>query len=343
MIINQRIRSIDLIRGLAIFMMIFGNLTPLLDEEAPVSFRLFISFAAPLFVILAGMMIAQAATSEKRRNKKYFVKRCFFLLIAAATVDALIWNIIPGTTVDVLYLIAVSVPIVYFVAPLHLISQTIIMSFFFAMTPFLQMWLGYTDYPLEYNLQGKLLAHIIHPTSIPHHWFVDGWFPIFPWIGFAIFGSLTERLWFNTPGRKIYHLGISILVVSIGGGVFWYLRPWTLLIRGGYQELFYPPGVGFIISSIGVFLLLWGLVAQVSNKLFIDPLVCVGEAALSFYLIHLLLIRYAIETLWPHFSLNQLSLTASLLFLLIVALGYSFRWIRKLWPTRHQIVKWLIG
>ncbi len=65
--------SIDITRGLAIFMMIMANALPyLLTTPVPFPVRLYGSFAAPIFVTLAGMMVA---LTKKRHNFGYFLDR----------------------------------------------------------------------------------------------------------------------------------------------------------------------------------------------------------------------------------------------------------------------------
>ena len=59
---------IDLLRGFAVVTMIAANLSAkALAEPHPLWFRCFGSFAAPLFVLLAGMMI-QKGHAEKNRG-----------------------------------------------------------------------------------------------------------------------------------------------------------------------------------------------------------------------------------------------------------------------------------
>src|SRR5262245_51031015 len=59
--------SIDVLRGLAVFMMVAANLAAsALEGPHPLWFRLYGSFAAPLFVLLSGMMVAYTA-----RRKAY--------------------------------------------------------------------------------------------------------------------------------------------------------------------------------------------------------------------------------------------------------------------------------
>ena len=51
----MRDKTIDILRGLAIFTMIAANISPyVLIEPHPFWFRLYGSFAAPLFILISG-------------------------------------------------------------------------------------------------------------------------------------------------------------------------------------------------------------------------------------------------------------------------------------------------
>jgi len=112
---NTRDLTIDILRGLAIFTMLCANaigyVTP--SSEHPVWIKFYGSFAAPLFILLAGYM-ASMGLVQKGYPFSYYMKRGLMVILTAVVIDTLIWEILPFTTFDVLYVIGFSLPLIYF-------------------------------------------------------------------------------------------------------------------------------------------------------------------------------------------------------------------------------------
>ena len=213
----NRDKTIDILRGLAIFTMVAANMAgPVLVEPHPFLFRFYGSFAAPLFILISGMMVA-LTTQTKGHNLKYFLIRGMLVITVGALIDVLIWKIYPFTTVDVLYLIGISLPLAYLFMRLNTPSQWLIVISIFFFTPFLQNIFGYADYPTEFFFPwGAPTIIIENQTNILTHWLVDGWFPIFPWLGFSLLGVILAnlRLIYKTFGGSAFFLtGIFLLVI----------------------------------------------------------------------------------------------------------------------------------
>src|SRR5262245_9033461 len=114
----KREPSIDILRGFAIFTMVAANAAPYaLREPHPFWFRCWGSFAAPVFVTLARSLVAKAA-KDHPRALGYFFARGAMTFLVAILIDVGIWKIWPLMTVDILYLIGVSLPIAYGVSRL---------------------------------------------------------------------------------------------------------------------------------------------------------------------------------------------------------------------------------
>jgi uncharacterized membrane protein len=167
----NRDRTIDILRGLAIFTMVAANMAgPVLVEPHPFLFRFYGSFAAPLFILISGMMVA-LTTQTKGHDLKYFLVRGMLIIAVGAFIDMLIWKIYPFTTVDVLYLIGISLPLAYLFQRLNTRYQCLIVISIFILTPFLQNIFGYADYPTEFFFPSGALTIIIeNQTSILNHW-----------------------------------------------------------------------------------------------------------------------------------------------------------------------------
>lgn len=302
-IINGRDVTIDILRGLAIFTMIAANMAAYaLIQPHPFPFRLYGTFAAPLFITISGAMVV-FTTKEKGHNFGYFLKRGIILIVVAALIDILIWGIRPFTTVDVLYLIGISLPIAYIFQAFDNIWQWVIVIAIFLMTPVFQRVFGYADFPVEYYLWGKPTLTADNQTSILNHWFIDGFFPIFPWLGFSLLGVIIGRIrWLR---EKYYsfankHALITAKCILVSGIILWILYPGVLLIRNGYSELFYPPTLGYIFCAVGLIILLFVLIDSNPQRFARTLLGTIGKHALLAYILHLIIIKYIIAYFWPN-------------------------------------------
>jgi len=106
--------SIDIIRGIAIFIMLGANVVGYVTSCTlhPMWFNILSSFAAPLFILLSGYMVA-INSAKKHDSLSYYLLRGGMMILTAALVDVLIWHLIPFATFDVLYIIGLGMPVVY--------------------------------------------------------------------------------------------------------------------------------------------------------------------------------------------------------------------------------------
>ncbi|MCX8207267.1 MAG: DUF1624 domain-containing protein [Methanothrix sp.] len=344
--VHDRDITIDILRGIAIFTMVASNLSAVvLVEPHPFWLRVYGSFAAPLFILLAGMMVVFAAQT-KEYSLKYFLSRGSVIIIAGALVDILIWNICPFMTVDVLYLIGISIPIAYFVSRLNTYFQWIIVLSIFLLTPILQTVLGYTDFPTEYYIWGEPTIIVENQTNILNHWLVDGWFPVFPWMGFSLLGVIIANIrWkYKSPtlfGKKnISLIGICILGF---GSIIWWHYPGKMLVRAGYGELFYPPTIGYIISTIGLIVLLFSLIDYRPSITIYKPLQVLGQSSLFMYILHLALIKDVIAPIWSEENLQAFLVIYIALSSFLILVAYGLRALKNKWKIRPFVIRVLFG
>ncbi|MGB8216691.1 MAG: heparan-alpha-glucosaminide N-acetyltransferase domain-containing protein [Candidatus Methanoperedens sp.] len=341
---TNRDKTIDTLRGLAIFTMVAANMAgPVLIEPHPFLFRFYGSFAAPLFILISGMMVALTAQT-KGHNLKYYLVRGMLVIAVGALIDMFIWRIYPFTTVDVLYLIGISLPLAYLFMRLNTQSQCIIVISIFSLTPFLQNIFGYADYPTEFLFPSGGLSIIIeNQTNILNHWLVDGWFPVFPWLGFSLLGVILAnlRLKYKTFEGSVFFLtGIFLLLF---GSVIWHFFPGKLLTRAGYSEVFYPPTPGYIISAVGLIVLLFFIVDYKHSIIAYNPLQALGESALFMYILHLSLIEYVIVPIWSKEDFQIFLLLYIALSLLLILIAYGLRFFKVKWRDHPFIIRFLLG
>lgn len=329
---HPRDKSVDILRGIAILLMAPANLSALVWAlPHPMWFRALSSFAAPLFVMLAGMMVGYGV---KRKNYTWhrFALRGLWVLLVAVAVDVLIWNIYPATTMDILYLIALALPLSHAFQRLSPGWRWGIVIGIFLLTPVLQFFFGYTPYPTEWSVSGELTAEITRQTSIAQHWLLDGWFPVFPWLGLFLLGTEMSLLrWkehvFPSFGRLgTLEMSVCMLIVGVAS---WSIHPGARYVREGYGELFYEPTVGFIITAIGATLFLFWLVDRTSNFIAYRPIAVLGQSPLAMYVLHLVLIRYAITPFWTDESGARFFLIALDLSIGLIAAAYALHFLRR--------------
>jgi uncharacterized membrane protein len=334
--------TIDVLRGLAIVMMVAANLAAAaLAQPHPFWFRLYGSFAAPLFVLLSGMIVAYT-TRRKGYGLGHFLARGAMIIVVAALLEVLIWKFYPFMSVDVLYLIGVSIPLSHLALRLSTAARWVIIAGIFLGTPILQHVLGYADYPTEVSLSRDPSVVIADPTNVVSHWLMDGWFPLFPWLGFALLGvqlaGLRVRQSVRARGWVPHALFIGAAVFACGV-LTWCLHPGALLVRGGYSELFYPPTPGFIMTAIGLAIVLLATIDWKPDLHVYLPLRLLGESALWMYVLHIAMIKYVLAPAWPEATLGMFVVLYAgvVLGLLVVACarrGVKARWRHPPFPVR---------
>lgn len=345
--ICYRDNSVDILRGVAIFTMVAANTAAeILTEPHPFWLRLYDSFAAPLFILISGMMVA-FTSQTKGHNLKYFIARGLIITAVGALIDVFIWNIYPFMSVDVLYLIGISLPLVYLFLRLNKCGQWIIIISIFLMTPILQNVFGYTDYPTEIKLSGEPEVIAENQTNILNHWLVDGWFPIFPWIGFSLLGVHFANLrWKNQSSVSFGKITVLLLIgtsILSFGIITWGLYPGKLLVREGYSELFYPPTIGYIITAIGLITILFFLVDRNPSFIIYKPLNTLGKSSLFIYILHLALIRYVIFPIWSEVNIQTFLLIYVVFSTVLILIAYGLKVLKNKWRERPFIFRVLLG
>ena len=352
---SQRDSAIDILRGIAIITMLLANLMGSTTAEPhPLSLRAAGSFAAPLFILLAGMMVGRGI-EKKGYNISYFSKRGLFLILIAAIIcDMLIWGVLPFLNMEVLYLIGISLPIVAALYRLPVKLQLLIVIAIFALTPLLQTLVGYKPGVFGYFIPKSQATldyvltdlHRFLQTGYLKQVFIDGWFPVFPWIGFALLGGVIAKLrWANNQQHKFASRRIligSILVVTIGI-IIWRAYPGALYVRLGFSELFYPATPGYIVTAIGVIALLFWIADKQPQLSIWRPVKIMGESALFLYLLHWIIIDHIIDRFAQKIDINELLLWYLLLISTCFGIAYLLTIVRKKSPNMPAAVKFILG
>ena len=290
---QERDQSIDILRGFAIFTMIAANMAAhSLVEPHSFFFRLYGSFAAPMFIFLAGMMVSFTSLS-KLRNFGYYLKRSITILLIAACMDFFLWKVLPFSTFDVLYVIALSLPLIYFFNKLRVGFRLTLVLVILLVTPLLQYHFGYQPYPLEIYYDDPASIAQLSELNISKQLFIDGWFPIFPWLGISFFGAFIGTLKIKLAEKQLNQIlrivGFGLVLI---GSIIWYLQSPILLTRAGYSELFYPPTLGYLFSFLGAILLLLSVSSRFEELKALWFLKVLGKSSLLNYVMHTIIIVF---------------------------------------------------
>jgi uncharacterized membrane protein len=344
--------TVDRLRGLAIFTMVAANMAGyVLEKTCPLWLRYYGSFAAPLFITIAGMMVVKtsAKTGGDSHEFMYYLQRGLLIIGVGALVDLAINNIYPFMTIDVLYLIGIALPLTYLLRNAGRWMVWIVPMAVFLATPIIQTNFGYAGYPLEVSLNERIPVGITDITKTFHQWLVDGWFPVFPWLGFSFLGvglAWLRRL--QSDSNKLIATPLTVSLIGLALLVFGiclrWIYPGDRFIRGEYSELFYPPTIGYIVTASGLIFILFGLSDHWRRCRWLEPLRVVGESSLFFYILHLAVIRYIIEPLFHKGStVITFMFVYVCVFVILVLIAYSIKRLKAEWEIRPFAAKFFLG
>lgn len=339
---------VDILRGFAIAIMVGANLVPYaLAPPAPFWLRLVSSVAAPLFIFISGMMVALSC-STKKRPFRYFLIRGGFVILIAALLDLGVAGLVPFLSVDVLYLIGISLPVAWLFLNLGLRERMLVIASVLIATPLLQSFAGYGGLPLQIPVLSFLSgAALPAPALVIHQWLIDGWFPLFPWIVISLLGAQAGTFrWRDGTIVSFANREIALLAggMFITGALFWYLWPGAMLTRYGYVELFYPPTMEFMLAITGLIFCLFVLADHLVAAGFrSDVLKAMGECSLAIYILHILVIGRLIEPLGLSVPFLLFVAGYALLLAGMIVAAYLIRYIRGILKAPSFVVRTLIG
>jgi len=329
----QRNSTLDVLRGIAIVSMILSNFAgELLKAPHPILVTWIGSLAAPLFVMIAGYLVGFSVTN-KNYPFSYFLLRGFLTLLIGVCIDVFLWRSYPFISVDILYLTGLSIPITSLFMRMNLSFKVVFIFLFFIFGPLLRMQFGYSDKPSFPPIwkDGNFVPFAGDFFTIVKHWFIDGWFPIFSWMGVSFLGGFLAELKIKhgdlISKDKIYLLLLSFFLLLVGA--FFWNHEFRLATRGNYTELFYPPTLSYYLVYIGLIFILYLIVDINSNSFLYSPFRLIGISPLFFYLLHFLIIAIVIAPFFGKTPEKEVYLDLnvfliSFLFIILVCILFSF-------------------
>ena len=308
--------GIDTTRGLAITVMILANATPYVFEEAdiPMFLRFIFSLAAPTFIFLSGYSLQ--LTLDKGKIPKNAFKRAFQVLFVGVLIDSMVWNIMPFQTFDVLYLISISLMILIGIRKWRNQNKWILLIIVILISILLPSTFPYRFTELDHALNIQSLTSWDIRSSLIR-FFYDGWFPLFPWIGLVILGSLAKQHEEFIAKLKMPLFISGIVLLSTGLAIFVLLPELANSPRDGYLELFYPVKNSYWLIFIGIAALVSSLTCF--KSFYIPAISESGSMSLFLYLIHSVIISYVLT---PYFE-NHLNADPAFRYLTLITFCIS--------------------
>jgi uncharacterized membrane protein len=287
---RTRLIWVDFLRGIAIMLMIPANLSPYYAEPHAMWYRFMSSLAAPMFISLsAGMVIL----NSEKHHFGYYLTRGAAVMLIGALLDTLLWRILPFASVDVLYVIGFSIPLIYWVRAQKLGVLIALGGIFMLGGPLLQTFAGYNEKILEIKLIGFYLPDV---SRIVASWFVDGYFPLFPWLGYGFMGGALFKCVSQAENRSnviwllvvgVILLGVGSLLLFVPTSIIHNLANGGILVsREGYSEIFYPPTYGFLFFSNGIVFIQIAVFSRMRYSVLSGIPIFFGKHSMLVYILH---------------------------------------------------------
>ena len=271
--------TIDRLRGLSILIMFYAHLIPHYSDSGTILFffeRIISSVAAPVFLFLVGYNF-NSSQSFKRLSKRIVI-----ILFFAALIDLLIWNIYPFYSFDVLYLIGFSLLFLFTLRNIQKIWKWLIVMFLIVSPLIIDFFILYSN-----HLEEPYLNEEFNLSSIPYNFFVNGWFPFFPWILFPLVGLLFKKININKWPFRIITLIFLLFSIYFLSFVDFETRTFAI-------EIFYPANLTYLFFALSYVLFIW-----VNRGVFeFNPfkfLSVLGKTSFFLYALHLSIYRFTAD------------------------------------------------
>lgn len=335
---KARDHSIDALRGLAIFIMIFANAAPyILPEPHAFFFRALDSYAAPVFIALAGFGISFAKrNSSPLLIDQKLIFRALLTLLVAALIDSFVWGLTPFVSYDVLYLIGFGVLLAAF---LDKIPNWVLMGI-------VLLIVGFTFYLHESGSYQELIPSLALNSEnlgqMLHSWdFLtsSGWFPIFPWLAIFLLGYLGGR---KKPRFGRYKLLYTFAFFAVFNYTLFYMYHQDKITREGYSELFYPADIFYLLNATALLLMIWMHRPTLKSGTY-KAFRLLGKCSLFLYISHAVFISFFLESI-QGLTKNHW-LTYGIFYAVIFLLAFGLNLLKKSfdWKKTPYIVRFLFG
>lgn len=294
---SQRIISIDALRGIAVILMIMQHLSAWLWSEPLRSINLLYDksallywfnmlgfLSAPLFILLAGF---GAFFLSRKSSSKVIVKRGMLIMLTGLFLNLITPHWFSPFSWYVLHLIGFALILFPLLRRLSTLSLLFTSALLFVLAPLLQTGI---NSPLL--LSREMMSRVDSISDPFRIIFVEGHFPLFPWLGLFLLGIVTAR-WYSEGRTKMIFVA-GVMLSAVGLMLF-------LCFRLGLPFATYGTWYRFFIFQISIFpvqpplfLIVYGMVivflyAGLSSDLFnrLKILSWFGRVSLTIFVLHI--------------------------------------------------------
>jgi uncharacterized membrane protein len=370
--INERIAvryfSIDLLRSTAILVMVFVHFCENLAGYTPV----IAGMGAPMFMFLSGVSYSIWLNGQTNRGRtetgmtRVTIRRGLFLFGLGFVFNILVWSPQDVFNWDILTLIGVGLIALSFFRHVPLPAIVILSAALFLMAPIAQ---SLTDWPSYWN--DGYFDPDFTISDVLLGFFVTGYFPVIPWLGFPLLGFVVATKVFQPVNqveqRKSDPAGL-VTLIAIGIGLLGTAGALTLIRSTAPKSLAeklpeawtaFPPSLEYIVGVMGLTVTVF-----VSTHWWLDRFLpgeklkglknltsTLGKYSLSIYLLHHLVHLWPLwiygiaygenyDDYWRKATSVPVAILLATLFLLTAF--FLFRWIhRRDWPSIERLMRWL--
>jgi uncharacterized membrane protein len=279
---------------------------------------------------LSGLLAGNASTKATTRPFGHYAKRGLSLVAVAVVLDVCCWSVTPFYHFDVLYLLALLQLVAAKFSQLRGKTRGLLVIALLVATEPLQDVIAYRSECSHWAF------------DVLQSWLVDGWFPVFPWLGLGLAGSHlgASGLDCQLPAVRRRLSRLAAALVGLGAALGYHQAP-LLMTRGGYAELFYPPTLGFSLVALGMLLGAQASLSALRRAPLVRVFALLGRYSLLLYIVHVAVIARVIRPLLEprgsgHYVVIYLALTLALLGLAAT--------VSRFWPRpRWFFAKMLLG
>lgn len=318
---NNRIESIDIIRGIAMVIMAldhvrdYFHITANIDDPlnlattTPLLFftRWITHFCAPVFVFLSGVSIyLQSLRKSKKNLSKFLLKRGLWLIFAEFFIISLAWTFDPGFHIlpmQVIWTIGISMIILGLM--IRLPFKLIFITGLAIVTLHNLLDIPEAAPGFKPGFLWELLHHgffVVYPIFSNHYFLIV--YPFVAWSGLMMLGYCAGILFtgkFSSEQRKkiLLRTGIGLLLLFVilratnfyGDPVPWEKQQSSLNTFLSFINVHkYPPSLLYLSLFIGIAFLLLALMENKKNR-FSNIMIIYGRTAFFYYILHLYLIH----------------------------------------------------
>ena len=298
------------------------------------------SFAAPLFIILAGM--GSFLFLAKGGRALTLILRGILLLVLGYLLNLFSPHWFSPISWYVLHLIGISLILSPMIFRLPPSSLPVLAVFIILGAVILQTWLG-TPLLLTDRMMGNAENHIA-PVRLA---LAEGHFPLFPWLSFFITGIFVARWYCRKQLLRITVLAVFLIAVGFALTLLHH-RGYAFATYGPLYRLFvflpyfFPPLPPLLLILAGISLLLISGTMRLKaswNSLPIQGLQALGRTSLTSFFIHILVFNELSRALGPYRALTPLAAAAAILGFLLAWTLLALLWRR--YGYRYGL-EWLV-